>query len=133
MILVAYRHGLRVSELVDLRWDQIDFDHATLHVRRAKKARQRRIRSSAMKCGRCAGYSASRIRSRRSCSPRERGAPFSTAGFARLVERAGEAAGLGFKAHPHMLRHAVASRWPTQGTIPGPCRPISATRTFSTR
>jgi integrase len=37
MILVAYRHGLRVSELVDLRWDQIDFDHARLHVRRLKQ------------------------------------------------------------------------------------------------
>ena len=36
----------------------------------------------------------------------ERGAPFATARFARLVERAGEAAKLGFKAHPHMLRHA---------------------------
>jgi hypothetical protein len=29
----------------------------------------------------------------------ERGAPFTTAGFARLVERAGESAKLGFKAH----------------------------------
>jgi len=37
MILVAYRHGLRVSELVDLRWDQIDFHHARLHVRRVKQ------------------------------------------------------------------------------------------------
>jgi type 1 fimbriae regulatory protein FimB/type 1 fimbriae regulatory protein FimE len=37
MILVAYRHGLRVSELVDLRWDQVDFRTATLHVRRAKQ------------------------------------------------------------------------------------------------
>src|SRR6516225_1236046 len=37
MILVAYRHGLRVSELVDLRWDQVDFGTATLHVRRAKQ------------------------------------------------------------------------------------------------
>ncbi len=36
----------------------------------------------------------------------ERGAPFSAAGFAKMVERAGEAAGLKFKAHPHMLRHA---------------------------
>jgi site-specific recombinase XerD len=36
----------------------------------------------------------------------ERGAPFSTAGFAKLIERAGEAAGFPFKAHPHMLRHA---------------------------
>jgi integrase len=25
MVLVAYRHGLRASELVDLRWDQVDF------------------------------------------------------------------------------------------------------------
>ena len=36
----------------------------------------------------------------------ERGAPFGTAGFARMVGRAGAAARLGFKAHPHMLRHA---------------------------
>lgn len=34
------------------------------------------------------------------------GAPFSSAGFARMVERAGVEARLGFKAHPHMLRHA---------------------------
>jgi type 1 fimbriae regulatory protein FimB/type 1 fimbriae regulatory protein FimE len=37
MILVAYRHGLWASELTDLRWDQVDFRTATLHVRRAKK------------------------------------------------------------------------------------------------
>ena len=37
MILVAYRHGLRASELTDLRWDQVDFSAANLHVRRAKK------------------------------------------------------------------------------------------------
>ena len=37
MILVAYRHGLRVSELADLRWDQVDFATATLHVRRVKQ------------------------------------------------------------------------------------------------
>src|SRR6478735_1027637 len=37
MTLVAYRHGLRVSELVDLRWDQIEFASGTLHVRRVKQ------------------------------------------------------------------------------------------------
>jgi integrase len=36
MILVAFRHGLRASELTDLRWDQVDFATATLHVRRVK-------------------------------------------------------------------------------------------------
>ena len=37
MILVAYHHGLRASELTDLRWDQIDLATATLHVRRVKQ------------------------------------------------------------------------------------------------
>jgi site-specific recombinase XerD len=36
----------------------------------------------------------------------ERGTPFATAGFARMVELAGAEARLGFKTHPHMLRHA---------------------------
>src|SRR5260370_1227569 len=37
MILVAFRHGLRAAELVDLRWDQIDFPASRLHVRRVKQ------------------------------------------------------------------------------------------------
>jgi type 1 fimbriae regulatory protein FimB/type 1 fimbriae regulatory protein FimE len=36
MVLIAFRHGLRASELCDLRWDQVDFARAVLHVRRAK-------------------------------------------------------------------------------------------------
>jgi len=32
MVLSAYMHGLRVSELVDLRWEQIDFRTANVHV-----------------------------------------------------------------------------------------------------
>ena len=37
MILLAYRHGLRSSELCDLRWDQIDFTRAVIHIRRVKR------------------------------------------------------------------------------------------------
>ena len=36
MILIAFRHGLRASELCDLRWDQMEFGAAVLHVRRVK-------------------------------------------------------------------------------------------------
>ncbi len=106
IILVAYRHGLRASELVDLRWDQIDFDTATLAVRRAKRGTPAThpIRGDELRALR---------RLAREQEPRsplvftsERGAPFTTAGFARMIERAGAEAGLGFKAHPHMLRHA---------------------------
>lgn len=106
MILVAYRHGLRVSELVDLRWDQVDFRTATLHVRRAKQGTPSThpILGDELRALR---------RLQREQEPKssfvftsERGVPFTTAGFARMVERAGSEAKLGFKAHPHMLRHA---------------------------
>ena len=35
-ILLAYRHGLRASELVALRWDDINLQAGKLHVRRSK-------------------------------------------------------------------------------------------------
>ena len=106
MILVAYRHGLRVSELVDMRWDQIEFASGTLHVRRVKQGTPSThpILGDELRALR-------RLkREQEPASPfvftSERGAPFSTAGFARMVERAGSEARLAFKAHPHMLRHA---------------------------
>ena len=36
LILIMARHGLRVSEAIDLEWDQVDFTRAHLHVRRLK-------------------------------------------------------------------------------------------------
>jgi integrase len=36
MVLLAFRHGLRAGEIVDLRWDQVDFKTASMHVRRLK-------------------------------------------------------------------------------------------------
>jgi type 1 fimbriae regulatory protein FimB/type 1 fimbriae regulatory protein FimE len=106
MFLVAYRHGLRASELTDLRWDQVDFTTATLHVRRVKQG--------SPSTHPILGDELRRLRRlQRDQEPKspfvftsERGAPFTTAGFARMVERAGAEAGFGFKAHPHMLRHA---------------------------
>jgi integrase len=106
MVLLAYRHGLRATELVDLRWDQIDFDTATLAVRRAKKGSPSThpIMGDELRALR---------RLNREQGPKstfvftsERRSPFTTAGFARMVERAGVEAGMGFKVHPHMLRHA---------------------------
>jgi integrase len=37
MILMAYRHGFRPAELVDLRWEQLEFASGALHVRRVKR------------------------------------------------------------------------------------------------
>jgi integrase len=41
MILLAYRHGLRASELCDLQWHQVELNTGRLHVRRSKGARRR--------------------------------------------------------------------------------------------
>jgi type 1 fimbriae regulatory protein FimB/type 1 fimbriae regulatory protein FimE len=106
MILLAYRHGLRAAELIDLRWDQVDFKTAILHVRRVKAGTPSThpVLGDELRALR---------RLQREQEPKspfvftsERGAPFTTAGFARIVERAGYEAKLPFKAHPHMLRHA---------------------------
>ena len=88
MILVAYRHGLRAAELVDLRWDQIDFERATLAVRRVKRGTPSThpIRGDELRALR---------KLQREQEPKspfvftsERGSPFTTAGFARMIERA---------------------------------------------
>ena len=44
MVLLAFRHGLRVAELVDLRWEQADLENALLHVRRLKNGSPATIR-----------------------------------------------------------------------------------------
>jgi integrase len=106
MILVAYRHGFRPAELVDLRWDQIEFVSGALHVRRVKRGTPSThpILGDELRALR---------RLQREQEPKspfvftsERVSPFTTAGFARMVERAGVEAKLGLKVHPHMLRHA---------------------------
>jgi type 1 fimbriae regulatory protein FimB/type 1 fimbriae regulatory protein FimE len=115
MLLVAFRHGLRASELVDLHWSQVDFNNALLHVRRIKKGTPSThpIRGDEMRALR------KLQREKDPSSPfiftSERGAPFTTAGFARMIERAGEVAKLGFKPHPHMLRHACGFKLANDG------------------
>jgi hypothetical protein len=91
---------------VDLRWEQVEFRTASLHVRRVKQGTPSThpIVGDELRALR---------RLKREQEPKnpfvftsERGSPFTTAGFARMVERTGKEAKLAFKAHPHMLRHA---------------------------
>jgi type 1 fimbriae regulatory protein FimE len=37
LVMMAYRHGFRASELIALRWDQIDLKAGTIHVARLKR------------------------------------------------------------------------------------------------
>jgi integrase len=42
MILVAFRHGFRASEIIALEWSDIDFDAAEMHVERKKRGKSPR-------------------------------------------------------------------------------------------
>ena len=114
MILLAFRHGLRASELCSLRWDQVDLVHARLHVSRAKNGidtvhpltgtelRALRRLQREQEPGRYVFMS-------------ERSAPMSAVGFRRMMGRLGEAAKMPFPIHPHMLRHACGFKLANDG------------------
>ena len=106
MILLAFRHGLRASELCDLQWTQVDLDTANLAVTRVKNGTPsthpltgRELRALRRLHREAEGHSPFVFVS-------ERGSPMTTSNFQKLIGRATEAARLGIKAHPHMLRHA---------------------------
>jgi integrase len=114
MILIAYRHGLRASEVCGLRWDQIDLNSGRLHVRRAKGGIDNVHPLSGKE------IRALRQLRRENMETRyvfitERDGPTTTAGFLKMIARTGEAAKLPFPVHPHMLRHSTGYKLANDG------------------
>jgi len=114
MILLAYRHGLRASELVRLHWEQIDFKGARIHVRRVK--------NSDDSTHPLTGKELRALRQEQRDNPNsayvfvsERGTPFNPISFSQIVEKAGIKAGLEIKCHAHMLRHACGYKLANDG------------------
>lgn len=107
MIMVGFRHGLRVSELCGLRWDQVNFERKVMHVGRLKGGQPSTHDMS--------GPEMRELRRvlRESPDPKskyvflsERGTTMDRRNFNYIIERAGRLAGTQLRAHSHMLRHA---------------------------
>src|ERR1700760_3391149 len=106
LILIAFRHGLRASEICDLEWSQVEFGRsAALHVRRAKNGKPsvHPLRGDEVRA----------LRELRRQFPdsafvfaTERGGPFTPDAVNRLIKRIGQRADFPFQVHTHMLRHA---------------------------
>jgi type 1 fimbriae regulatory protein FimE len=114
LILIAYRHGLRVSELVSLRWDQIDLSQGLVHVARLKNGMPsvHPLRGPELR--------ALRRLQREDASAAyvfvsERKAPLTPDAVRKIVARAGRQAGIEFSIHPHMLRHATGYKLANDG------------------
>jgi integrase len=114
MILIGYRHGLRASELCGLQWTEVELDTGRLHVRRAKGGHTG--------VHPLAGVEIRALRALRREHPdsryvflTERGGPMTPDGFNDLFARIGLAAGMEFRVHPHMLRHACGFKLANDG------------------
>ena len=116
LLRLMYRHGLRASEARYVKWTDFDLDNErSFHVRRLKGSndsthRLDRDEVSALRKLR------DKARGNLYAFVSERGAPLSPDMIARIVQRAAEAAGLGFHVHPHMLRHSAGYMLANTGT-----------------
>lgn len=122
LILVGYRHGLRVSELVGLKWDQFDLKRGQVHINRLKSGSSSThpIEGDELRLLR-------RLKREYPDAPfvftTERGGPLTRSTVSKLMTRAGEQCGLPFPVHPHMLRHGTGFYLANKGV---PTRTIQA-------
>jgi len=125
-ILVAYQHGLRASELVALRWNDVDLTTGRLRIRRSKAGGA----ASARPISAQEALALRRLRDESAPSPRvsvhasahvfasEHGAPFRANGFERMIARAGAEAGFGFVVRARMLRRELAVEHAAEPSMP---------------
>jgi type 1 fimbriae regulatory protein FimB/type 1 fimbriae regulatory protein FimE len=113
--LLIYRHGLRVSEACDLRWDDLDLPKRTVSIRRLKGSTDS---AHFLERDELAGLK----RLQREQEPKaayvfvnERGQPFGRMGIVRMIERAGA----------YAIRAAMP--WLAKAWIPVDCSTTSAT------
>jgi site-specific recombinase XerD len=114
MILMGYRHGLRVSELIALRWEQVDLEAGRLQVIRRKGSDDSVQPLSGTEIRALRRVKREQPAGSRHLFLTERGAPMTANGFFKMLSRAAESIGMG-GVHPHLLRHACGFKLVNQG------------------
>ena len=115
MILMMFRHGLRVTELTRLRWDDVDWSENHIYIRRIKRGKDsnqfiegkelRLLRQHKREQEEFFGGKEQFLKTAWIFMS-ERKTPLTDEAVRHIVKRAGEVAGFDFPVHPHMMRHA---------------------------
>lgn len=119
LLMLAYRHGLRISEALGLRLDQIDIESSTIHVERLKHGlstshplRPDEIRLIKSWLRVRASYD---LENSQIFFLSERGTQIERSVVNRFLALVSKRAGLPLRAHPHMLRHGCGYALADQG------------------
>jgi type 1 fimbriae regulatory protein FimB/type 1 fimbriae regulatory protein FimE len=107
LLRAIYRHGLRASEACNLLWDDIDLEHGTITVRRAKMGKDSTHSMDRDELRDLRQLSRANLNHSPYVFTTERGGPFKVRAVEYICEQAGQRAGLPMAVHPHMLRHAA--------------------------
>jgi type 1 fimbriae regulatory protein FimE len=114
LILIAYRHAFRVSELTTLRWDAIDLKQGLIHVNRLKGGVASTHPISGVEI-----RDLRRLKREYDQSPfvftTERKGPITSSTVRKMITRSGINAGIDFPIHPHMLRHSTGFKLANDG------------------
>lgn len=112
MILLAFRHGLRASEVVGLRWADVDLELGHIFVKRSKGSvpGTHPLRGEELRALR----KLKREQKGTYVFVSERKAPLTVDGYRKMIKRTGIKAGLS-EAHSHMLRHACGFKLANDG------------------
>jgi type 1 fimbriae regulatory protein FimB len=109
MLLLAFRHGLRVSELVNIRMPDVDLNTGRLFVRRLKGSLSTSQPLEGDEIRALRAWLRQRTNAPCCNSPlvflSERG-PMTRQAFNYICAEVGKRAGLSINVHPHMLRHS---------------------------
>jgi type 1 fimbriae regulatory protein FimE len=106
MILLAYRHGLRASELIGVRWDMLDLEQGTFHVTRRKNGRPSVHLTRGTEIRDLRRLKREQVPESVYVFTSERRGPMTLVTFRKMLATVGIVAGLPFPVHPYMLRHA---------------------------
>jgi type 1 fimbriae regulatory protein FimB len=113
MLLLAFRHGLRVSELINIRMPDVDLDTGRVFVRRLKGSLSTSQPLEGDEIRALRAWLRQRVNAPCCNSPlvfvSERG-PMTRQAFNYICAKIGKRAMLSINVHPHILRHSLASR-----------------------